>query len=111
MYRLPRRCNKTAAGVNWLAAQPGLFDVNLPDVVHRAGEDVAVQNDEVGQVAFFERAFFFFFEGQPGIVRGVEANRLLARDALLRMKRPIRPAGLAGERYPYAQERTIRIDR
>ena len=41
----------------FLPAEPGFENLGFADVVHRTAENVAVEDNEVGQFAGFQRAF------------------------------------------------------
>src|SRR5579863_10378785 len=100
--------------IRWVdepAAEVRALHLDLPDLVHRAGQDIAVEDDEVGKFARLERALLLLLEHQVGVIDRVEPDRLLARDALFRVQRLIRPARLARERYPHPEKRIVGIDR
>ena len=65
------------------AVEIGGQGAGLSDLVFRAGQDVAVDDDEVGQLALFERADPVFEEQQVGVVDRVEPDRLLAGQGFL----------------------------
>src|SRR6266540_3395577 len=64
--------------VDRLPGEVGGYDLCLADRIHRAGEEVGVQDREVGQLPFFERAAFGVEAEDIGVVDGVEADGLLA---------------------------------
>src|SRR5450432_924076 len=66
--------SNSVAPVHQLPAEIRLLHADVPDLIYRARQDVAIQNDKVRQLAFFERALLFFLESQIGIVCGVQAD-------------------------------------
>jgi len=50
----PRHKGSVSSGINPLAAHPGLFHLNIFHLVHGARKDVAVDHDEVGQLAWLQ---------------------------------------------------------
>src|SRR5262245_18705750 len=52
------------ARVDELATEVRLLHLYIPDLVDRAGENVPVEDDQVGQLTLLERAFFLLFEHQ-----------------------------------------------
>src|SRR5437899_2612586 len=74
------------------------------DVVNGTSQKVAVENDQVGKLVLFERAYGIVKENNVGVVDGVEADGLLAGQGFFGMKLAVEPAGAAGERDPHAEE-------
>ena len=99
------------AGIDARAAKVGRLDLDVLHLVDRAGEDVAVEHDEVGELARLERSLLLLLERQERVVDRVEADGLLARQILLGMQRRIAPARLADDRRPHAEERVVGVDR
>ena len=56
------------AGPGLLAADEGLADGGFGEMVLGTGQQVAVEDDEVGELAGLERALLVLFKGQPGVV-------------------------------------------
>src|SRR5437899_2175705 len=59
-------------------------DLRLPDRLRVDGEDVPVQDDEVGELAGGDRALLLLLELGVGRAEGVGLDRLRERDLLLR---------------------------
>ena len=78
------------------AVEIGGQGAGLPDLVLRAGQEVAVDDDEVGLLALLERADPVLQEQQVGVVDGVEPDRLLAGQGLLGVEPALVALGLAG---------------
>ena len=76
-----------------LAAQVSGDDLCVLDVVERAREQIAVEHDQVGQLAGFERADLVVEEDEIGVVRRVEADGLLAREGFFGVQLPVEPFG------------------
>src|SRR3569833_4509744 len=60
--------------------------LGVADVIERAGEQIANDDEHVGQLARLERPARVFEKHQMGIVDRVVANRLLTRERLLGMQ-------------------------
>jgi hypothetical protein len=71
------------AYVDARAAKLGRLDLDLFHLFARAIEDVAIEHDEVGELARLERSLPRLVEREERVVDRVEANRLLAREVLL----------------------------
>src|SRR5690606_8290526 len=74
---------RSSAQEHPLAADPGLQHADLPDVLGRDAEVVAVNHDEVGPLARFQRALTRLLVRGPGGIEGEGAQRFLARHALV----------------------------
>src|ERR1043165_5581022 len=90
------------------------FDVcgdgfNTGDLIFRAREDVAIQDNQVGPFAWLQRANFGFEEQEPRVVDGVEANGLLARERLFEVHLAVEPFCAARHGGGNAKERIVGI--
>src|SRR5688572_7396196 len=89
--------------VHDLAADHRDQHLGIPDLVLWASQDVAVQHDQVGELADLQRALDLLLERHPGAAHRVHPDRLSAGDPLLRSDH----AGVAsapGDRAPDCQE-------
>lgn len=68
--------------VHDLAADDREQHLRIQDRPHRTGQQVAVQDDEVAELADFQAALLLFLIVQVGVVDGVQANGLLAAESL-----------------------------
>src|SRR6266542_3654708 len=93
------------------AAKVCRLDLDLLHLFDRATEDVAVEHDEVGELARLERSLPRLLERQERVVDRVEADRLFARQVLLGMQRCFAPAWLPHERRPHTKKRVVGVDR
>src|SRR4051794_28736238 len=94
-----------APGIDLLAADERLRHLHRQQLLRRKGQRIAVQDDEVGELARLERAFLVLIPAQEGRVEGVHADRLLDRHALFRTKDALAGEALAGDRriQPHAR--------
>ena len=73
-------------GVDGFAVDYGAEDFGVEELLGGGGGDVAVEDDEVGEVAGFEAAFHFFAELGEGGGLGVGVDGFVERDLLLRLE-------------------------
>src|SRR5262249_16955820 len=69
--------------VHQLSAQVGKQTLGILDVVNWTGEEVPIDDDEVGQLALLERADLVLQEHEVSVIDGVEAESLFAAEGLL----------------------------
>lgn len=93
-----------------LAVQESLADLGGGQIVDGAGEEVAVEDDEVGELAGFEGADLLFAEKEEGVVGGVEANGLFAGEGFFWVQRAVVPTGFAGDGGAHGEEGVVGID-
>src|SRR3954451_4544253 len=86
------------------SAQVGPQTLSILDVVHRAGEEVPVDDEEVRQLALLEGAGLVFQKQEVGVVDGVEAESLCAAEGLLGMEAALVPPRPPRDRDPHRQE-------
>src|SRR4051812_9867100 len=75
--------------VHALATKVGGLDLDVLHLVDGATENVAVEDDEVGELSRLQRSLSSFLEGEERVVDRVEADRLLACEILLGMQRRV----------------------
>src|SRR5262245_7577086 len=109
--RIARRLRWLFPLVHQLAAKIRPQGLRVADRLDRAGKQVTVEHDEVGELAFFQRTDLVLEEEQFRVVDGVKANCLLARQRFLGVQRALEPAGLTRDRGLHAEERVVRVDR
>src|SRR5580700_9750277 len=90
--------------VNNLAADHGHQRADVGDADLFDGERIGAEHREVGELAGLQRAFLGLVEGQIGAVVGGAAQRVGARQRLLRRDTFLAVIGAAPERLPDRQE-------
>src|SRR5215472_13948267 len=76
---------------------------DFPDLVFRTGSEVLGDYDEVGELAWLNRSFFFFLETEVGAVPGPHFERFHASDALLGIE-DMAVHHLASDGNPHAEK-------
>ena len=90
--------------IHHFASEPFLFDRDCPDFLHDTCRNVSINDNEVGQLASFERSFFFLLKRQPHIIYCVKSQGLFSSNNLFGMQRRIAPARLPSQRGPESQK-------
>ena len=90
--------------IHHFASEPCSFDRDCPDFLHDTCQNVSINDNEVGQLASFERSFFFLLKRQPHIIDCVKSQGLFASNNLFGMQRRIAPARLPSQRGPESQK-------
>src|SRR3979490_1245008 len=80
------RLGLCGCGVDGVAVDDGAEDFGVEELLGRGGGDVAVEDNEVGEVTGFEAALHFFSEFAEGGGLGVGVDRFVERDLFLRLE-------------------------
>ena len=93
------------------AIEVGAEDAGAADVINGAGQQVGVEDDEIGLFAGLEGTDSIL--GQHGVsgVDGIESNGLLTVQSFLGVEASIVPFGTAGESGPDTQKGIVWINR
>ena len=93
--------------IDLLAAKPCLQHRDVFHLVDRAGQNITIEHNKVGQFPDLQRSLFLFFKGQERVVEGIKPQGLFASNQLFRMQWCVRPAWLTSQRGPDSQDRIV----
>lgn len=92
------------------ATEPGFEHLGLHEVVDGAGQRVAINEDDVGELAGFEAAGVLLGLEEEGVVAGVEAQGFFAGEGVFDVDRFVEFACFAGDGGPHAEPGVVGID-
>ena len=90
--------NFPGAGVHQFATQISLFHLNIFYRVGGTSQNVSVQDNEISQLAFFQRPLLVFLEGQVSVIDGIKPYGLFACNPLFRVEGLVRTNAAGGSK-------------
>src|SRR6266704_6968410 len=104
-------CFRLRPAENQLTVEIGLQHLRAFDLILRALEKVGVQHNEIGKLAWFQRADLIFEKQEVTVVPCVKTDGLLPAQRFFGMEPAVIPSGLARDRGPHREEGVVGIDR